>query len=91
MLLPWSYLGEWAQHEIALGHERVGDGQFWSGEHEIVVEKDVDGSFRATWMRSGLFEILSDPLGLLDPAQTEWKDNLAMQREAHPTWFRQKS
>ena len=56
-----------------------------------IVEKDTDGSFRATWMRSGLFEILSDPLGLLDPAQTEWKDNLAMQREAHPTWFRQKS
>lgn len=78
-----SYPFEEGKQLFALSHEP----DFTPGALYIVVEEKADGVESAKGMRSKAFEILSDPLGLLDPAQTEWKNNLEMQKTAHPEWF----
>ena len=36
------YLYQWAQHELAFGHTRVGDGQVRRVDDEAAVQEDVD-------------------------------------------------
>lgn len=80
-----SYPFEVGQQLFALSHEP----DFTPGAIYVIAAKDDNGSPHAKWMRSALFEILSDPLGLLDPAQTESEDVIAMQKEVRPQWFSQ--
>ena len=78
-----SYPFEVGKQLFALSHEP----DFTPGAIYVIVEENADGKESASGMRAAAFEILSDPLGLLDPAQTEWKNNLEMQKAAHPEWF----
>ena len=80
-----SYPFEVGKQLFALSHEP----DFTPGSLYVVVEENADGKESAKGMRAAAFEILSDPLGLLDPAQTEWKNNLEMQKATHPEWFPQ--
>ena len=82
-----SYPFEVGQQLFALSHQP----DFTPGALYVIVEDHADSSKSAHGMHSGAFEILADPLGLLDPAQTEWQDNLAMQKAAHPEWFPQEA
>ena len=77
--LPFTF----EQQLFALSH----DADFTPGSVYVIVEEAADGTKSAKGMRAGLFEILSDPLGLLDPSQAEPEEILAMQMSIHPEWF----
>lgn len=77
----------------------IGD-QFFALTHEpdftpasdyIILEELRDGSKAAVKECAAYFEILADPLHLLDPAETEYETNIELQRASHPEWFPKKS
>ena len=43
-----------------------------------------DEKARVSIYRSSQFDLLSDPLGLLNPWKTDWKKNIELQKQIHP-------
>ncbi|MBR4656662.1 MAG: hypothetical protein IKO68_08885 [Oscillospiraceae bacterium] len=52
-----------------------------------VILKDTDGEEKQAIGHFDDFDVLSDPLGLLDPFQTEWKENVRLQQKNHPELY----
>ena len=52
-----------------------------------VILKDADGEEKEAIGHFDDFDVLSDPLGLLDPFQTEWKENVRLQQQNHPELY----
>ena len=52
-----------------------------------VILKGTDGEEKEAVGYFDDFDVLSDPLGLLDPFQTEWKENVRLQQKNHPELY----